>query len=288
MKVTLSQSIGYCDGIKFTLENINKIYKSNSKKRIHVFGHIAHNKKIIDSLNELHLDIVEDYTRFKRLVKKYDKDLDIVIFATNGIDCEIETYLKEQKIKYYDLTCPIIKNMLKEIKSTLKKKIPVAYLGKQNNQTTKAVLSLSTDIKFININNPKDELVSLKEGTYLFSQKSNSQYDISRIIANLKEKQPLIHLCHTPCQKTIDLEDSWYEVTSQEYLITLGSIKSSTVKEIFELSQSLYPDRQHLIFETLEEIKAFEFNNQKKIFLNAGPSYSLEQVEEIVTYLQSL
>lgn len=139
--------IGYCFGVKNTLDNVKKLANNNPTKDIVLFSAPVHNKNALDDLLKIgNIFMLKDY-------KKKNNNDSILVFSAHGHTSEQEQFAKENGFKIYDSICPFLmfrnKSVLKDIDSFDK----IYVIGDEKHPETESLLSLKQGIVCLNPNN---------------------------------------------------------------------------------------------------------------------------------------
>ncbi len=284
MKVTKAKVYGFCEGVKYALNYVSKI-KSQEKGDIFLLGNLVHNQILMDEIKKQGINILTAGTLEERI---NSLDHGTIVFSAHGHDPKLDELASRRGLKVKDATCPrVIKNM-KDIISALNNNYPVFYIGIKNHEESIAALSLSKDIIFIDCKNPKYPDLNLKD-VHVFNQTTLSNLALKNIHEEISRKYKNVTLHNDICNATYlrqkameDIEDDVY------YILVLGDVTSSNTKRLKEIALEKYQDKVVLLFSTLEEVKNYNFDKTKKIFLTAGASTPEEIIKPIEEYLLTL
>jgi 4-hydroxy-3-methylbut-2-enyl diphosphate reductase len=141
------------------------------------------------ALAKKHVIVLDDQavSRLNLLKKIPAKKNAVVVLSAHGSEKNTLSYAKNNFGYCYDLTCKYIHENIKIINELLDKKNIIIFLGKKNHPETKAILSYSP--KIIYIESIKD-LSKIKFGATkkycLLNQTTMPQYAISDSLKDIK------------------------------------------------------------------------------------------------------
>lgn len=96
--ITTTDTIGFCFGVKRTMDKLYEEIEKNNGDRIFTFGEIVHNPDVNEKLRKNNVFICEDIDKIPSGSK--------VFIRTHGLPKEIVTKLKASGLKIFDMTCP--------------------------------------------------------------------------------------------------------------------------------------------------------------------------------------
>ena len=265
MELIMIKPIGLCYSASSILDEIEKYQEKYSK--IYILGDILHNEYVINFLSARGIKFV------KSIDSIHNDKFTLVVLPSHGTSPFI--YDKLKKYNYIDLTCPKIKKMHDFIVTN--KDNDIIFLGQLNHSETNAtkdyknvtVITNSKDIdKLDELNNP-----------ILMCQTTYNKDEFMKVSSLLKEKYPNIvinnTLCNIPLDRIININS-----TDCDLLIVIGSKTSSNANEIAKSKPN------SLIIGKVEEIDLDELKKYSKIAIASASSTPIQQVNEIVSYIQ--
>ena len=294
MKINVFEPIGICEGVNQALSKVMEIKIVNNKDNIYLFGPLIHNEKIDDLFRHFNINVVEtkglnDATK-TMIISSY-KPGDVVIFQAHGTINLYKKILKENNVKFYDLTCPIINATKEQVLKSLKENKEVIFIGKKNHEEAISIMDLSDknlylyDIKegFINNLDPKSDDIDI----YFQTTLSINDYEyFSNLLMN---KYPKAIIKGNICPKTRARQEKIindYE-TNPDFVIVVGSESSSNTNELFKMASNKYHSCIIKRINSVSEIENFDFKNIKEVNVLSGTSALDETVNEIIDFLKN-
>lgn len=276
--------IGYCFGVKNTLDNVKKLANNNPTKDIVLFSAPVHNKNAIDDLLKIgNIFMLKDY-------KKKNNNDSILVFSAHGHTSKQEQFAKENGFKIYDSICPFLmfrnKSVLKDIDSFDK----IYVIGDEKHPETESLLSLEQGIVCLNPNNKiileKDDLskvLVIYQSTINVDSFNLLNEELKKTFKNLT----VISVCPECANRFNNLDKIAFN--QNDLIIIVGDKTSANTTSLFEKAKTKLDSKRVLFILNVDELKKVPLPiNINNIYLTSGTSASLEDVTSISNYLENL
>ncbi len=276
--------IGYCFGVKNTLDNVKKLSNNNPTKDIVLFSAPVHNKNALDDLLKIgNIFMLKDY-------KKKKNNDSILVFSAHGHTSKQEQFAKENGFKIYDSICPFLmfrnKSVLKDIDSFDK----IYVIGDEKHPETESLLSLKQGIVCLNPNNKiileKDDLskvLVIYQSTINVDSFNLLNEELKKTFKNLT----VISVCPECANRFNNLDKIAFN--QNDLIIIVGDKTSANTTSLFEKAKTKLDSKRVLFILNVDELKKVPLPiNINNIYLTSGTSASLEDVTSISNYLENL
>mgnify|MGYP003204590427 FL=1 len=276
--------IGYCFGVKNTLDNVKKLANNNPTKDIVLFSAPVHNKNALDDLLKIgNIFMLKDY-------KKKNNNDSILVFSAHGHTSKQEQFAKENGFKIYDSICPFLmfrnKSVLKDIDSFDK----IYVIGDEKHPETESLLSLKQGIVCHNPNNKiileKDDLskvLVIYQSTINVDSFNLLNEELKKTFKNLT----VISVCPECANRFNNLDKIAFN--QNDLIIIVGDKTSANTTSLFEKAKTKLDSKRVLFILNVDELKKVPLPiNINNIYLTSGTSASLEDVTSISNYLENL
>ena len=276
--------IGYCFGVKNTLDNVKKLANNNPTKDIVLFSAPVHNKNAIDDLLKIgNIFMLKDY-------KKKNNNDSILVFSAHGHTSKQEQFAKENGFKMYDSICPFLmfrnKSVLKDIDSFDK----IYVIGDEKHPETESLLSLKQGIVCLNPNNKiileKDDLskvLVIYQSTINVDSFNLLNEELKKTFKNLT----VIPVCPECANRFNNLDKIAFN--QNDLIFIVGDKTSANTTSLFEKAKTKLDSKRVLFILNVDELKKVPLPiNINNIYLTSGTSASLEDVTSISNYLENL
>ncbi len=276
--------IGYCFGVKNTLDNVKKLANNNPTKDIVLFSAPVHNKNALDDLLKIgNIFMLKDY-------KKKNNNDSILVFSAHGHTSKQEQFAKENGFKIYDSICPFLmfrnKSVLKDIDSFDR----IYVIGDEKHPETESLLSLKQGIVCLNPNNKiileKDDLskvLVIYQSTINVDSFNLLNEELKKTFKNLT----VISVCPECANRFNNLDKIAFN--QNDLIIIVGDKTSANTTSLFEKAKTKLDSKRVLFILNVDELKKVPLPiNINNIYLTSGTSASLEDVTSISNYLENL
>lgn len=283
MEIIVGKHSGFCNGVKYTVEEANKAVEKN--KGIYCLGEIVHNERVISDLEKKGMKTIHS-------IEEADNNSKLIIRAHGALK---ETYeqSKDKNIEILDLTCGKIKAIRQKIKNKLENYF-IIIVGKKNHPETLGVQSFSGENSTIieNEDDIKDALQkyekSKKGKIYIVSQTTFNSEKFDEIVVKInKDFKGEIIVDKTICDATSNRQQETNELSKKvDIMIIVGGKNSSNTKELEVISKKNC-EKVYLV-QDAEDLKQEQISNQAIVGIMAGASTPEIVVDEIIEALKEV
>lgn len=276
--------IGYCFGVKNTLDNVKKLANNNPTKDIVLFSAPVHNKNALDDLLKIgNIFMLKDY-------KKKKNNDSILVFSAHGHTSKQEQFAKENGFKIYDSICPFLMFRNKSVLKDLDSFDRIYVIGDEKHPETESLLSLKQGIVCLNPNNKiileKDDLskvLVIYQSTINVDSFNLLNEELKKAFKNLT----VISVCPECANRFNNLDKIAFN--QNDLIIIVGDKTSANTTSLFEKAKTKLDSKRVLFILNVDELKKVPLPiNINNIYLTSGTSASLEDVTSISNYLENL
>lgn len=268
MKIVESKFLGFCSGVNFAYNLVNKFLTENSE--VYLLKELVHNKDVNLELKRKGLKIVNQISEIP--------DEKILIAPAHGMSLEDEEYAKKKKLKIVNATCPLVIKSLILGKKILNEDKNLIIIGEKNHQEIKYLYShlKSSKTYLIDLN---DEIPKINGKTGVIIQTTQSFQIYEEIKKRIKFTINNVEFYSTICSESLLRQKEVYEIAKKvDLLVVIGGKNSSNTKRLYELGNKQV--RTHQI-ENENEIKKEWFDKVKVIGIISGTSTPKQTIERI-------
>ena len=149
MEVIIGKTSGFCNGVRYTVEEANKALDEN--KMIYCLGEIVHNERVIEDLEKKGMKTISSIEEAE--------DHSKMIIRAHGERKEVYDRAEQKDINLLDLTCGKIKAIRVKIKNKMNGYF-IIIIGKKEHPETLGVQSFAGKDSFI-LENVEDKEVNI-------------------------------------------------------------------------------------------------------------------------------
>lgn len=272
MQIILSKHIGFCNGVKKSIEIAKKALAQNGK--IYALHPLIHNKIVTDDLKRDGLFIAN--------IDEISKE-DTVIINAHGAPKYVVDNLKTQGVKVIDATCSFVKEVHRKVEEYNKLGYTFIIFGNKNHAEIIATASLCEHYQIVN--SPEEIDFDNAEKFFIFAQ---TTFDTEKF--NLFKNK--INIFNRNLRKTVVFFDSicyttlWRQVEAREiaeksdYVLVVGDKNSANSMKLYDVAKSICPKTYFI--QTVSDLTSVQIENNNAILgIISGASTPKELIMEV-------
>lgn len=270
MQIKVSESIGFCYGVKNAVELSEKAL-SNKKGSMFSLGPIIHNPQVVEELSRKGLKPVSDLDGIKE---------GTLIISSHGAGARIG---REKGFKIIDATCPFVKKIQRYVKNLYDEGYKVIIVGKKEHPEVKGLIDF-TDGTAIVIKD-KDEAGKIDPGSSrigIVSQSTYSRNSFQDVVSIFIERSfSEIRIFNTICSDTIKRQDAAKRLTdTADAVIVVGGKESSNTRRLVEVCRKEGGIAYHV--ESWADIDPAWLDGKESVGIASGASTPEKVVQNII------
>jgi 4-hydroxy-3-methylbut-2-enyl diphosphate reductase len=294
MKVTIDNKSGFCWGVIRTVDIAEETLKTDSEKTENVFilGHIIHNPKEIERLEEKGLTTIS-HEELESIAKN-NKDAKVIIRA-HGEPPSTYKLAQELGINLIDATCPLVTNLQNRVKKYYKLGYQIIIFGKKEHPEIIGLRGVCNDeCLVIKTMEEADHLTDFSRKTVLMSQTTMDKHIFHEIRKFLEGKiNELIDLDiinekllsrDTTCRAVTGREEPIKQFAKDnDIMIFVSGKNSSNGKGLYNSILKVNPNSYFI--EDINEIDWNWFNGAEFVGISGAtstPQWYMEQVKKVI------
>ncbi len=279
MEVRIAEDSGFCFGVKRAVELSREAVKKYGKP-VYTFGELIHNKYFIRELENEGIFV-------KNKIDEISNQ-DVIIIRAHGIPPETEEEIKNRAKILIDGTCPLVKNVHKNIKKIIESNMVPVIIGKKGHPEVIAEMGYAEGkgILISSIEEAKDiDFSKLSVG--IVSQTTFPPDKVKEIINYIVSNSKKSRIYDTICSATLMRQRSSIKLAEEvDVIFVVGGKHSSNTRTLYEMLKNVNTNTYHI--ENSEEVKKFELKNYKIIGITGGASTPQEMMYEVKEKILSL
>ena len=289
MQVNIDQHAGFCWGVVRTIDIAEDTLQNKNDEDVNVLGHIIHNPKEIDRLENKGLNTV-DHNDLDNLPEGSN-----VIIRAHGEPPSTYQKAKEKGLNLIDATCPLVTALQNRVVKYYNLGYQIVIFGKREHAEVIGLRGVCNDEAIVirNVEEAK-QLVDFDRKTVLISQTTMKKPIFREVKKILEEKiNKLIDAGEiddkllardTTCRAVTHREEPLLEFAGeQDVMIFVSGRKSSNGKSLFQALNKKHP-RSYFI-ENIEEIDWDWFDGAKEVGISGAtstPQWFMEKVKKVI------
>lgn len=287
MKVTIAEKAGFCWGVVRTIDIAEETLK-DKKENVYVLGHIIHNPKEIERLEEKGLKTIT-HDDFEQIAQNPDAK---VIIRAHGEPPSTYKKAEELGLNLVDATCPLVDNLQNRVRKYYDQGFKIIIFGKREHPEIIGLRGVCNDeCIIIRTLDEAKAIEDFGDKTALISQTTMDKHMFGEIEEYISGKvNNLINLGHakdlvtrdTTCRAVTNREEPLIEYAkSNDVLIFVSGRKSSNGKALYNACKNVN-ERSYFI-EDISEIDWSWFENAETVGISGAtstPQWYMEKVKK--------
>ena len=260
---------GWCFGIINIEKKIKLLIKKNKSKKFYVLKNIVHNKLSNEYFfKKYKIKLINSIDQIK------DKKNSILILQAHGSDKKLIDYLKQNKINFCDMVCPLVQNISNQIiKNNCKK---LFFIGKKDHDETKYILS----------NNPKIKLFKnqkITSGAFITNQSTFNYEKINQLYKKYNQNKNITF--HNGCCSEVikRQEEIKNKSPSLKQIFVCGDKNSNNCLELVKIAKK--HTKNIFVVSNKNELKKMKINKNIPTGIFSSTSISKKDFNDIVNFI---
>lgn len=277
---------GYCYGVVDAMVIARNASMDKTLPRpIYILGMIVHNKHVTDAFEEDGIITLDGPNRLEILENINEGT---VIFTAHGVSPEVKRRAKEKGLTCIDATCPDVQVTHDLIRDKTEKGYDVVYIGKKGHPEPEGAVGVNPE--HVHLVETMDDIELLPEvlkerKLIVTNQTTMSQWDVSHLMDELKNRYPQIEVQQEICMATQVRQEAVAEQANQaELLIVVGDPKSNNSNRLAQVSKEIAHTNAYRI-SSLSELNTDWLKGINSVAVTAGASTPTPIVREVIDYL---
>jgi len=276
MIILLSKKMGFCLGVKKSIELANKTIK-NKNTMIYMYGPIIHNPRIIKDYQKKGVKIINDFSKIP--------DGSTVITRAHGISPARCMEAKNRKINLIDTTCPNVKKLQKIATYLYEKQYFIIIYGDKNHPEISSVMEMVNHHALI-VNQTAEIIdINQKKKIGIISQTTKNMHDFKKMASFLVDKTKELRIFNTICPATMERQESVYDLSKNvDVMVIIGGKNSANTSRLAEICKNQGVKTYHV--EEKNQLKRDWFSKNDRVGIGSGASTPDYLTKEIIQQLK--
>jgi len=277
MRITLSQNLSYCFGVKRTLTLVEELLADNPEKTFYMLGEIVHNEHVINDLKAKGLRVVYN-------LDQIEGD-GTVIIQSHGAPKRIFEVLKTRNIDYIDATCPMVEVIHRKIRRLEEQGYLPVIIGQTGHDEVRGIAG---QVEEVLIFGKPDEVTRDHFGDRkkvgIVVQSTFIQSEALGVLEKIQELVPDVKFVNTICRPTTERQSEVKSVAGKyDCILIIGSKSSANTNHLFSLASGT-KSCVYLVDEP-ESVASLPIPQDATVFIASGASTPMSLIEQVVSAL---
>ncbi|WP_295156958.1 4-hydroxy-3-methylbut-2-enyl diphosphate reductase [uncultured Brachyspira sp.] len=278
MNVDIGKFAGFCDGVKYAVENtFSQAAKNNGD--IYIDGHLIHNPQTLDMLENIGVKTYED-----------DEDMSVldnktVIIRAHGVSPKRRENLSAHAKKIVNLTCKYVA----KIQSLVKKYSSLGYriivIGNPSHPEIIGISGYADDVYVVYKDEDLNKLPDSPKKTLIAAQTTLQKSVFDKFVEQIKNKYKNTEIIvkNTICTATEQRQNEILDIAKRnDVVLVIGGSESSNTRNLYNIASAIKPS---FYVEYKEDLENIDLSNYKNIGIMAGastPDWLIEDVAQTI------
>lgn len=286
VKVTLSDSAGFCFGVKRAVDRAAELGKS-SNEIINTYGELIHNTREIERLKKCNIvpvETAEEITGSK------------IILRTHGVGRKTVSCFEKMGLEVVDLTCPFVKKIHGIAEKYSNAGYFILIVGDENHPEVQGICGWTNDnYTVVNPDNPYiPEEVAKKEHVCVVAQTTLDRSSWTSCTEYIKKRFPEnaeVLVFDTICNATSERQNAAVRLAKEsDVMLVIGGKHSSNTKKLVRVCKEVCENTYHI--EDTNEIPVYlrelqNINKTVRIGITAGASTPDQIIKEVIKTMEN-
>ncbi len=281
MKVEKAKEMGFCVGVRLTLDQLRKALHQHST--LESLGEVVHNRRVVEDMARQGVKVVDSLEQARGKV---------VAITAHGVGPQIEQEIEARGLTKVDTTCPFVRQAHKAAKELARAGFTVLIFGDASHPEVKGVLGWAGE---------KGIAAQLEQVPHLWRKpprrlgvlsqttQNPEQYALflKSLVDNCLGSIAELRIINTICPATRKRQAAALELAGKaDLMIVIGDRSSANTRYLAKSCASSGVET-HLI-DGAEEIDPAWLKGKRHLGITAGASTPDSTIEEVLLKLQSL
>ncbi|MDD5066674.1 MAG: 4-hydroxy-3-methylbut-2-enyl diphosphate reductase [bacterium] len=277
--IRISRHVGYCGGVRRTLNIVDELLRTRSNKKIYMLGEIVHNEFVLNKLKEQGLSIINDFQEARG---------GLLVIQSHGITEALADRIRSSGIEYLDTTCPMVKNIHRNIKDLeARGYFPVIIGAKDHSEVIGIAGQVKESRVFRKPEAVEPALLRDKERVGIVIQSTFIEEEAMKIVEKIRTCVKEVVLEDTICLPTKERQKDVYENSDRyDCVFIIGSVTSANTKNLYEIARQ--KNEHSFLISTPEDLERIDLGRCTRFYVVSGASTPLELIEKFVAKIREV
>lgn len=279
MPIRVAESAGFCPGVRQAVRLAEKTLQASREAAapLCMYGEIVHNESVVQELLASGFRLVYSAAEVPRGAT--------VLIRAHGIPREEEAALRERGVHLLDGTCPWVRKIQRLAAAARREGQAFYILGDASHPEVQGILSYGPSDSVVLADPAAAEAIPFSDRSSIIAAQTTFAVKKAQEICKVLEKRlPHALFFDTICATTTERQEEAESLAREvDWMLVLGSSKSSNTRKLFALSASVC-DRTYLIQRPDQVSALFQGRDlrQVRIGITAGASTPERMIREVI------
>lgn len=278
LEVIRAKHAGACYGVQRALDMTLKAAESGTK--VCTLGPLIHNPRVVESLEQKGIGVANSVD---------EVDAQGVVIRSHGVVPGVIAEIERGGYQVIDATCPHVMRAQRAAAQMAREGRHVLVVGEAGHPEVEGISAHAIEAggECTIVGSAVDVPANLQGAIGVVVQTTQSREKFEEVLGALEGRGLDVAVKDTICFATTQRQVAAIELAKQvDAMVVIGGRNSSNTTRLFEICEQHCQRAYHV--EGAEEIDSAWFEGCATVGVSAGASTPDDQIESVVTYLQSL
>ena len=278
LKVVRAEFAGACYGVQRALDMTRKAAESGEP--VVTLGPLIHNPRVVASLEERGIGVAQSVDEVGTAG---------VVIRSHGVVPQVLEAIGERGNRIIDATCPHVLRAQRAAASLARVGRHVIVVGEAGHPEVEGISAHAREAGGVCtiVGGTSDLPEKLDTPVGVVVQTTQSREKLNEVLAALEEHGVDVEVKDTICFATVQRQRAAVELAEHvDAMVVIGGRNSSNTTRLYEICRDHCSQAYHV--EGAEEIDPSWFVNCHIVGVSAGASTPDDQIDDVVSYLESL
>ena len=276
-QVIVADKAGACYGVERALKLARKAV-AEATGPVRTLGPLIHNPAVVDELARAGVVAVESPAEAEQG--------SVLIMRAHGVTPEVERQAAEAGLATVDATCPFVKKVHKAAERLAREGYQVIIVGEAGHPEVEGTRGHAPEALVVGSTEEATSLAHVRK-VGVVAQTTLERAVLRGVVAELVGRCDELRLVDTICEATSERQQAAAELAARaDVMVVVGGRGSANTRHLADVCRARCEATHHI--EGADELEAAWLGGADVIGVTAGASTPADQIEEVVTRIQSL
>jgi 4-hydroxy-3-methylbut-2-enyl diphosphate reductase len=282
MEIKLAKEMGFCFGVRKTIELVAAHAKQELSANITTYGDLVHNPVVVNRMERLGVGVVGR--------GEMERINGTIAFTAHGVAPEVIEEAQARGLEVLDATCPLVTLIQQAARDLVEQGYQVIIFGDRNHPEVKGILgwagssALATmDFDDLRTMRPPKRIGIVCQSTQILE---HFRHFVAQVNTHFLGKTKEIKVHNTICAPTTRLQSSAQELAQEcEVIVVIGGKASANTQHLAEICRVAGATAYKI--EGPADLDPRWFEGVSTVGVTAGASTPDESIEAVVAQLRA-
>ncbi len=279
MDVIKAKKIGFCFGVKRSINLAKESLKNKGSRPVFLLGSIVHNEEVVREIESLGGKIITS-------LEEAEKG-SLVITKAHGVSPETLNQAREKKMEIKDTTCPIVQVAQNKAKKLYEEGYQVIIIGEKTHPEPRVIREHAGERAIITEQEEEIKNLDLNSKIGVVAQTTKKRNRVEELIRAIRKRGVEVKWEDTICNEVSDRQEELREIMKEtKGVVVVGSRTSANTTRLAEIVKN--GGQKLWWINSVQELVPEETKKYKKVGVVSGTSTPDWEAEKVIKFLEKI